>query len=148
MLAQIRAITIAQRPSDEVITADIIRSVARDSLKQAQPVLQALRTGNTEYLLKVPDINPLGIDDFVQSAQKILSTTNPKTKEKPIPYGQLRSSKKSNQHKRKAKKTNRPPVDAEGDLRAAAKNAQSSNKSVYEQLKEAGHVGGISESTK
>lgn len=71
MLAQIRAITTARTASEEVITTDIIRSVARDSLKQAQPVLQALRTGNTEQLLKVPDINPLVIDDFLQSAHAL-----------------------------------------------------------------------------
>src|SRR6266404_8715107 len=58
MLAQIRAIVTAPTPDAEVITSDIIRSVARDSLKQAQPVLAALRRGDTDYLSTVPDINP------------------------------------------------------------------------------------------
>ena len=39
MLAQVRAISTATTSEDEIITADVIRSVARDSLKQAQPVL-------------------------------------------------------------------------------------------------------------
>jgi hypothetical protein len=59
MLAQIRTIVTASDPEHEVLTADIIRSVARDSLKQAQPVLSALRRNDTRFLHTVPDVNPM-----------------------------------------------------------------------------------------
>ena len=77
MLAQIRAIVTASTPDAEVITPDIIRSVARDSLKQAQPVLAALRRGDTDYLSTVPDINPIAIDAYIREAEKELKNPQP-----------------------------------------------------------------------
>jgi hypothetical protein len=72
MLAQVRAIVTARSPEDEIITTDIIRSVARDSLRQAQPVLSALRRGDDQHLSAVPDINPINADDFILEARKEL----------------------------------------------------------------------------
>jgi hypothetical protein len=147
MLAQIRAITTARKPSDEVITADIIRSVARDSLKLAQPVLTALRTGNSEYLQTVPDINPLVMDDFIQAAQTALTNNKTPGNEKPTPYGKSGATKKSTNRKTKARRSKKPNTYDDADLRAASSNAQSSNESVYEELRKAGHIGGIAESS-
>ena len=65
MFAQVRAIVTARSPEDEILTADIIRSVARDSLRQAQLVLRALRRGDEQYLSTVPDINPISADNFI-----------------------------------------------------------------------------------
>lgn len=69
MLAQVRAITTAQSDKEEVLTEDIIRSVARDSLQQAQPVLVALRRGDTQALAHLPDVQPVSVDDFIELAR-------------------------------------------------------------------------------
>lgn len=149
MLAQIRAIVTAPRPDDEVITADIIRSVARDSLKQAQPVLSALRSGNTEYLSQVPDVNPIPIDKFVQQAlrdlkaQQSIPTKRSSAKPvKPTPYGELPNKRPapSKGLKSKTKKRKADPAYEEDDLRAAFSKAASSKTSVFDALQQAGHI--------
>jgi hypothetical protein len=154
MLAQIRAIVTAPRPDDEVITEDIIRSVARDSLKQAQPVLSALRSGNTEYLSQVPDVNPIPIDKFVQQALRDLKTRpsspteQPPSKEaKPTPYGELPNKRPapSKGLKSKSKKRKEDPAFEEDDLRAAFSKAASTKTSVFDALQQAGHIGEASE---
>lgn len=71
MLAQVRAIVTGE----EVVTADIIRSVARDSLRQAQKVLDALRRGDLKSLTDVEDVHPIKIDDYIRQAQKRLPET-------------------------------------------------------------------------
>jgi hypothetical protein len=150
MLAQIRAIVTAPTPNDEVITADIIRSVARDSLKQAQRVLSALRSGNTEYLLEVPDVNPIDIDKFIQKALKDLKTQPssstkpaPAKQVKPTPYGELPSKRPapSKGLKSKSKQRKEHPAFEEDDLRAAFSKAASTKTSVLDALQQAGHVG-------
>ena len=151
MLAQIRAIVTARTPDEEVITPDIIRSVARDSLKQAQPVLAALRRGAMEDLLDVPDIHPVNVDRFIQQAHKQLrqrplevlsQTTSP-----PIaPYGETKPRKQK--RKTKSKDRNKTKTEQQfeaGDLRAAAAHASSSSGSVYETLREAEQVGDAAE---
>lgn len=70
MLAQVRVITTAQMDEEEVLTVDVIRSVARDSLRQAQPVLAALRRGDTQALALLPDVQPVSVDNFIRQAQK------------------------------------------------------------------------------
>ncbi|MBV9927743.1 MAG: ATP-binding protein [Acidobacteria bacterium] len=71
MLAQVRAIV----SGEEVITARIIRSVARDSLRQAQKVLDALRRGDINSVTDIEDIHPIRIDDYIKQAQKQLPRT-------------------------------------------------------------------------
>lgn len=51
-LAQERAISTGL----ERITPGLIRSVAKDSLTQARPVLRAIGRGNTEFLRRMPDV--------------------------------------------------------------------------------------------
>ena len=150
MLAQIRAIVTAPKPDDEVITADIIRSVARDSLKQAQRVLSGLRSGNTEYLLQVPDVNPIAIDQFVKKALKDLKTLqssstqpSPAKQVKPTPYGELPNKRPAPAKglKSKSKKRKEDPAFEEDDLRAAFSKAASTKTSVLNALQQAGHIG-------
>ncbi|MBD2340120.1 ATP-binding protein [Calothrix sp. FACHB-156] len=66
MLAQIRAIATEK----EIVTESIIRSVAKDSLRLAQPVLLALKTGDIKFLQSVEDVYPIDINSFVQEANK------------------------------------------------------------------------------
>ncbi len=64
MLSQMRAI----KSGREVITPEIIRSVAKDSFRTIQPALNALRRGDYESLLEIPDLQPI---DFHREAQRI-----------------------------------------------------------------------------
>lgn len=66
MLAQIRAITTEK----EVVTESIIRSVAHDSLRLAQPILKALQIGDMRVLHSVEDVHPIDITSLLQEAQK------------------------------------------------------------------------------
>ncbi|XWK89102.1 MAG: ATP-binding protein [Phormidium sp.] len=62
MLAQIRTIVTGI----EQITENIIRSVAADSLRLANPILSALRTGNMQLLYSLDDVHPIDITSFLQ----------------------------------------------------------------------------------
>jgi AAA domain len=62
MLAQARAIT----RGEEAITASIIRSVARDSLQMARPILDALKSGDIQELYKVDDVLPVDFDTLLR----------------------------------------------------------------------------------
>lgn len=158
MLAQVRAITTAITIEDEIITADIIRSVARDSLKQAQPVLVALRRGDTQFLSTVPDVNPISIDDFIRRAESSLQGVSEQDRlgeatavevppPVPTPYGEAsRPSDDDSQPAPRPKKRGRPkgpkkgsgPAYVEGDLRASI--MEGAQKPTFEALQQAGHI--------
>jgi AAA domain len=75
MLAQVRAITRGDDEGiEENITEALIRSVAFDSLRLANPILEALRSGNFLDLQKVDDVLPIDIEPFIQEALKNCST--------------------------------------------------------------------------
>ncbi|HYX16650.1 MAG TPA: ATP-binding protein [Nostoc sp.] len=65
MLAQIRAIATEK----ETVTESIIRSVAKDSLRLAQPILSALKTGNIQLLQRVEDVYPIDLNSFLEASQ-------------------------------------------------------------------------------
>ena len=60
---------------EEAVTAAIIKSIAYDSLRQAQGVLDALRRGALNSMTDVEDILPIRISDFIKEAQKQLPAT-------------------------------------------------------------------------
>lgn len=62
MLAQIRAIATER----ESVTESIIRSVAKDSLRLAQPILSALKRGDIKFLQSVEDVYPIDINSLIQ----------------------------------------------------------------------------------
>jgi hypothetical protein len=164
MLAQVRAITTASMPEEEVITEDIIRSVARDSLKQAQPVLVALRRGDTLFLSTVPDVNPISIDDFLRQDQSTLhrNANSPSEaadgRELPpvrIPYGEVpRHDEDGAQDQPQPKRRRKPKgpkkggdgaVYTEGDLRAGVSGGQEMETPPFEVLRQAGHTSSATE---
>jgi hypothetical protein len=63
-LAQVRAISSGV----EKITSGILASVAKDSLRLAQPALRAIRTGDTRAVALMTDLHAI---DFQSAAQKI-----------------------------------------------------------------------------
>ena len=76
MLAQVRAITRGD-DKGEAITEELIRSVAYDSLRLVNPILEALRSGDILELHKVDDVLPIDIEPFIQEALRN-NTTQPK----------------------------------------------------------------------
>ena len=66
LLAQVRAITAGT----EKITPQIIRSVASDSLKLAQPALRAIRTGDMRAVATMTDLHPIDFQSAVQSLRR------------------------------------------------------------------------------
>lgn len=66
MLAQARAITTVNEGREQ-ITAQIIRSVAADSLRHAQPVLRALKMGDTPTLDQYEDMRPVDINPYLRA---------------------------------------------------------------------------------
>ena len=66
LLAQVRAISTGV----EKITPSIIRSVARDSLRLAQPALQAIRTGDARAVATMTDLHPIDFQSAVAQIRK------------------------------------------------------------------------------
>lgn len=58
MLSQVRAV----RSGQEVLTKEIIRSVAKDSFRTIQVAIDALRRGDVDALESIPDIKPIDYD--------------------------------------------------------------------------------------
>src|SRR5580765_8120908 len=50
--------------------AIIVRSVAKDSLRLAQPVLRAIRTGDLRAVSTMTDLNPIDFQSAVQNLRK------------------------------------------------------------------------------
>lgn len=61
-MSQLKAIATGK----EVISVNIIRLVAKDSLRLVRPMLDALRSGNLRDISKYGDITPIDIDAFYQ----------------------------------------------------------------------------------
>lgn len=60
MLAQLRAVSIGEvRGGLEVLTAELLRKVAREDFRVVRPMLDALRANDTKALLKYDDLLPL-----------------------------------------------------------------------------------------
>jgi hypothetical protein len=146
MLAQIRAIT-TNREGDEVITADVIRSVARDSLRQAQPVLAALRRNDLRVLAQLDDIHPIKVDSYIQQAgedlaikQTVTSNTDGVKTKVVLPQShQNTETDSANKPMRRITKK-RMAVYTEDDLRLSLNNSIEAGTPVYEELQQAGHI--------
>ena len=60
MLAQMRIISIREAKSGpEILTAELLRRVAKEDFKIVKPMLDALRAGDTKALKKYDDLQPL-----------------------------------------------------------------------------------------
>jgi hypothetical protein len=66
LLAQVRAISTGV----EKITPSILESVARDSLRSAQPALHAIRTGDMRAVATMTDLHPIDFQSAVQQIRK------------------------------------------------------------------------------
>lgn len=68
-MAQIHAIATRK----EIITADIIRKVAKQNLKLVRPMLLALKSGKIKEINKYGDISPIDIDAFCEEQLKSIT---------------------------------------------------------------------------
>ena len=66
LLAQVRAIATGS----EKITPAILESVAKDSLRSAQPALHAIRTGDMRAVATMTDLHPIDFQSAVQQIRK------------------------------------------------------------------------------
>ncbi len=69
-ISQLRAISIG---GDEIITPNLIREVAKDSLTLVRPMLEALKTDDLNEIAKYGDIKPLKYDDFYENYKGTLT---------------------------------------------------------------------------
>jgi hypothetical protein len=87
MLAQARAIA---RGDDTEITPGLIRSVAKDSLRLAAPILQALRTNDMRLLQGVEDVVPLDVERVMTE-----STNSVRTMGRVETHGQVKQQRET-----------------------------------------------------
>jgi hypothetical protein len=122
MLAQIRAMTTGR----ERVTAALIRSVAADSLRLAQPMLQALRSGDRMKLAQFEDIQPLDMETHIQSARAEAVTAVSETAASTLQEAKPKSGRAASDK----------PVIPEGLLAVKAEG----NQLMYTHLKQAGYI--------
>jgi hypothetical protein len=150
MLAQIRAIATGE----EAVTKQAIRLAAQESLRMANPILSALRTGDKRVLYNVEDVHPIDLDFFLHEAQSsinraeqlyALTGTQPVYKSEKL---QKQSSDPSLEAptittiaaaKKTSRKHGKAPL-AKGSLPEIAAAGEKQKMSAYEALRQAGFI--------
>lgn len=133
ILAQIRAMTSGH----ETLTVDLLRSVAYDSLRLAAPALQALRSGDTRALHLLADLVPLDVFTHIHHALQEMTVT---TAERPSPPPETSSALPPPSAIRQPAQRRRPMAAPQGSLPQMKHNAEKAQASVYEVLREGGHL--------
>lgn len=148
MLAQARAITTTL-DGQELLTSNVIRSVAIDSLRQAQPVLKALRLGDTRALSEYDDMQPLDLKELIQQPQQSLfevsdreeegttSQVNGTTTDSIANQGETDSVEKAKRRSSRKKLANNHDAD---DLRSILDHGKNPQVSAADRLRQAGHL--------
>jgi len=144
MLAQARAITTTL-DGQEVLTSNVIRSVAIDSLRQAQPVLTALRMGDTRALSEYDDMQPLDLKELIQQPQQSLFETTDLEEEGSTSQSnttienQNQTGSPEKEKRRSGKKKSTDNHDAD-DLRSILDHGKNPQLSAADRLRQAGHL--------
>ncbi|BAQ60813.1 Tn7-like transposition protein C [Geminocystis sp. NIES-3708] len=152
LLAQVRAITTEK----EKITEGIIRSVAKDSLRLARPILEALKNKNIQILQTVEDVHPIDITDYLQQAQEKVAIAG-KIKSSPIirqqnPASMQQNSEDENVYRTVSVSEKSPqqikhpksPVEVQGLIKLIESN-NDQNLTNYELLKQGGYIRSVTE---
>jgi hypothetical protein len=135
MLAQGRAISAGV----EEVTPAIIRSVARDSLRTAQPVLRALREKDIPKLIQYDDVCPIEFKD--QLARLRASVSRPKqSSTSSFTQEALATSTETPVEKKEPKLRVMPSVRPGEGLVAVAQQALEKGVGAYTALKAAGFI--------
>jgi hypothetical protein len=156
MLAQARAITTS-RDGKEELTTNIIQSVALDSLRQAQPVLEALRMGDTAKLDEYEDMRHIDIhpylDESVETQRSLLDpmdTSSPRIAASETAMNgkadaTSRDSKPSAKAKTKKNKKTKLETLTENDLRRSIEVSRATEETPESVLRDAGRIGSATE---
>ncbi|MCB0190753.1 MAG: ATP-binding protein [Anaerolineae bacterium] len=136
MLAQIRAI----ESGIEMITSDIIRSVAAESLVLARDALEALRNNDWTKLQEIGDIYPMKTDSFIERAMASKRAKDEERRKRNEPASS-ENKKKRRQSKPKSDKreqlANRDRVERHDDLRNSLRD---DNDDTYQALDNNNHI--------
>ncbi len=127
-LAQTKAIS----SGIEIITPELIKQVADESLRLVKPMLNALRTGNVMEVARYPDIYTGNIDlsyELPNRNRFIIPTTS-------------RPSVVENNEKQIKVKTKKIPPSAENDIRVMMQN-KGEGLTAYDILKNHGLIKGF-----
>jgi hypothetical protein len=128
------------------LTADLIRSVAVDSLQLARPFLNAVRKKNFEALKQVDVTLLQGVEAFVQKEltlyqpQEAPKTPEPETSEKAD-----KPEKTSTKSRAPGKVQKGKVAYSEGDLRVVTADAAKKKITPHTALADAGHLLSISD---
>ncbi|MBW4522820.1 MAG: ATP-binding protein [Scytolyngbya sp. HA4215-MV1] len=148
MLAQIRAIA----NGEEVVTEQGIRLVAKESLRLAYPILQALKNKDTRLLASVEDVHPIDIDQFLQNAQNQLSraeqhqasgsvqTTNLNKQLPPATIDATEPQIAATETVKKGSGRRKKTAPLEGSLPEIAASGEKQKLRAYEALRQAGLI--------
>jgi hypothetical protein len=149
MLAQVRAITTGV----EKITVSIIKSVAKDCLRTARKILNALKSGNLEDLKNCEDVLAIDIEKFIcEESDKFIEenvkgevikeatslTQNFETKQS-IASDKNIDNSSSIKSRKKSQSSPKKPIE-KGDLLSILDKALSRGISGYQAFKEAGYI--------
>ena len=153
MLAQIRAIA----SGEEVVTEQGIRLTAKESLRMAYPILQALKNRDTRILASVEDVHPIDIDQFLQDAQNQLSraeqrqssaatrTTHLNKQLSPTALDATEPQIVATETVTKSSGRRKKTTPMEGSLPAIAVSGEKLKLSAYEALRQAGLIRPVTE---
>jgi hypothetical protein len=156
MLVQSRAIATSTDGS-YIITTDLIRSVATDYLSEAQPILTALRMGDTRVLSLYDDLKPLDLKELMQQElERQLELPLAEQNDRPISHGSASpgagtsaegAAAKTEGNRKSEDKTpkgtrrgRRQPQYDQDDLRQTLNAVTENQLSPAEQLRHSGHV--------
>jgi len=129
-MAQVRAI----RTGKEVVTEEIIRKVGHDQLRLVQPMLDALRSGDPDLILKYPDIQPVNWEEF-----KAEELSKKKIKQQ-LHYAPVTQTSIDTIKQRPKQKLNPTKTFENNDIPKAVENGLRDGMNSYESLKEAGVI--------
>ncbi|KYC34514.1 hypothetical protein WA1_50765 [Scytonema hofmannii PCC 7110] len=149
MLAQVRAITTGV----EKITVGIIKSVAKDCLRTARKILNALKSGNLEDLKNCEDVLAIDLEKFICEEQNKLLDGNVENQEIKEASSQISNfdmqqsitddkniSNSSNINNRKQSQFESKTLRGKGGLLEILDKSQTRGISGYQAFKEAGYI--------
>jgi hypothetical protein len=148
MLAQIRAIA----NGEEIVTKQGIQLTAKESLRMAYPILQALKNKDTRILASVEDVHPIDINQFLQDAHSQLNnatqlealarrqaTTQPSEPSQSAILSTDRQDVTSATSKKGSGRCKKA-IPLEGSLPEIAASGEKQRLSAYESLRQAGYI--------
>lgn len=131
-MAQVRAI----RTGEEIITEEIIRRVAHEQLKLVQPMLNALRSGKPNLLIKYPDIQPIIWEEFMGEENRVSQKKQHHNNQRNIPVVEDNTLERKSQKKLHENKN----VMKSDDFARIIKADEEKGVGIYESLKDAGYI--------